>query len=299
MATHNGVELILRINCHKFADNIKTKISYIMKKIIFILAIAMLVAFTACQKEEVVVEAPGEIPGMGNAVGELQVQEPFNLPDGIELVGSVGGLEPGTTGNIAAEGGLKSTETWRCYGSGGRWVKLAVTLKNTSNKYRTVFFPRGLLFKVNKEGYQHAMTLQWTWVCIQPNAERSFALNTYCINKGKHGSDPQANFSILGITNSETMWRLLRMIGWRKINLEHYQQIGTTTALKADELTYDEIQENLQDAVWSMTNGAGLIEEQIQFIESIPMLEDGSYPEGLDDTTVEAPYYFDEYTPVQ
>ncbi len=184
-------------------------------------------------------------------------------------------------------------------GSGGKWVKVKVTMRNTSDKRRTVYFPRGLVFKVNKQDYQHAMLLQWTWICIQPQAEREFVLYLYCINKGKHGSDPQANFSILGITNSNTMWRLLRMIGWRKVNLEHYEQVGSVAQLKADGLDYNTITENLQEAVWSMTNGDGLTETDIQFIESIPMLEEGTYPADLDDKTVEAPYRFDEYTPVQ
>jgi len=274
-----------------------------MRKLISIIAVAMLVAFTACEKEqvEVFVDQPNEIPGMGNADGELQA-DTYSLPEGIEFVGSIGGVTHDQTGSIAMEGDLKSSQTYTCYGSGGRWVKVAVTLKNTSNMNRTVFLPRGLLFKVNKEGYQHAMLLQWTWVCIKPMAERTFVLNLYCINKGLSGSDPHAEFSIIGITNSDLMWSLLRMIGWRKINLEHYTQVGTNAALKSsneDLATYEEIVENLQDAVWSLTNGTGLSDEQVSFIKSIPMLEEGTYPEGLDDKTVEPPYYFDEYTPVQ
>lgn len=265
----------------------------------------MLVTFTACEKEKV--EEPGDIPGMGYASGELQVQEAYSFPEGIELVGSLNGV--GEESSVAMEGdfNLKSaisgveTQTYSCYGS-GRWVKVEVTLKNTSDMNRTVFLPRGLLFKVNKDGYQHAMLLQWTWVCIKPMAERTFILNLYCINKYMSGSSPDAEFSIIGITNSDLMWSLLRMIGWRKINLEHYSQVSTIAALKSsneDLATYEEIVENLQDAVWSLTNGTGLSDEQVNFIKSIPMLEEGTYPEGLDDKTVEPPYYFDEYTPVQ
>lgn len=278
-----------------------------MRKIISLMAGIVLITFTACEKE--VMEEPGNIPGMGDAVGELQA-DPFELPEGIEIVGSIGGIGDSSGGEAAVSGSpsLKSTlsalnsQSYACYGSGGRWVKVAVTLKNSSNMYRTVFLPRGLLFKVNKEGYQHAMLLQWTWVCIKPMAERTFVLNLYCINRGLSGSDPHVEFSILGITNSDVMWSLLRLIGWRKINLEHYQVVSNVSGLKAsadDIRTYEEITEVLQDAIWSLTDGTGLTEEQISFIESIPLLEEGSYPKALDDKTVEPPYYFDEYSPIE
>ncbi|MCU4173849.1 hypothetical protein [Carboxylicivirga sp. N1Y90] len=260
----------------------------------------MLVAFTACEKdEEVVEETPANIPGMGAAAGELQV-DPFNIEtefEGIEIVGAIEGVSPDAS-PIANE--LKSTsaaQSRNCYGS-GHDVRVRVTLKNTSSKRRTVWLPRGLVFKVNKANYQHAMLMQWTWICIQAGETRTFDLNLYCINKGDLGSDSSAEFSILGITNSKVMWRLLRMIGWRKINLEHYEQVADKSALKAETaLSYETIVDNIQEAVWDLTNRSGLDSEREEFIMSIPMLEDGTYPTTLDDKTVDLPEWWNEYIP--
>ncbi len=270
-----------------------------MRKILSMMAVATLLVFTACEKNEPeAIEEPANIPGMGNAEGDLQV-DAYEMPDDIEIIGSIQGVLPDDLGSVNALDGLKATTGYACYGS-GRDVKVQITMKNTSQtKNRTVFLPRGLVFKVNKTGYQHAMLMQWTWVCIKANSSRTFVLNLYCINSGLKGSDSSAEFSILGITNSEVMWKLLRMIGWRKINLEHYQQVNAAALLKSDdEISYDNIVTNVQEAVWELTNGSGLSEESIDYIEGIPFLEEGTYPADLDDKTVEPPYYFDEYTPV-
>ena len=41
---------------------------------------------------EVEKEIPGQIPGMGNAGGDLEVKTPFVLPEGISVVGEVRGI---------------------------------------------------------------------------------------------------------------------------------------------------------------------------------------------------------------
>lgn len=179
-------------------------------------------------------------------------------------------------------------------------MKLKCQLRNNTDDNRTVFFPKGLLCKVNKEGYQNGILLQWSWVCIPPKSDRIFILHVFCINYGKSGSDAESDYNFLGITSSPLMKELCDKIGWRKINYEHYYGNGTSTsALKEENVTYDEIAEDLQNAVWSITNGDGLTDEHISFIESLPLLEEGTYPTELEDETVEYPYYFEEYTPVK
>lgn len=272
-----------------------------MRKIISMLAIAMLVAFTACEKEEEIIEeTPANIPGMGFAGGELQV-DAFNIEEeyeGIEIVGAIEGVHPNSDANDVVGSTLKSSSTTQylnCYGSGSQ-VRVRITLRNTSSRNRTVWLPRGLVFKVNKGSYQHGMLMQWTWVCVKANAERTFVLNLYCINEDLNVSDGTAEFSILGITNSEVMWRLLRMIGWRKINLEHYEQVAQKSVLKAEQaVSYEEIIVNIQNAVWDLTNRSGISEERETFINSIPLLEEGSYPADLDDQSTESPEWWLEY----
>lgn len=267
-----------------------------------VLALGLVLA--SCQKEEAV-DVPGNIPGMGDAVGELQV-DPYSFPEGIEILGVDGVGEEGT---IAIEGdaSLKSTyaneavQTYGNFGSGGRFVKVLIKLKNTTNKNRTCYFPRGCIFKVNIPDYQHGMLCQWAWVNIKANSERTIVLHLYCINKGKNSSDPSAQYNIVGITKSVPVWNLLRKIGWKKINWECYNRNDDVKAsLKSDEvLTYQEITNQLQNTIWALTNGTGTTEEQLSFIESIPMLEAGSYPADLDDRSIAPPYYIDEYTPAQ
>ncbi len=84
-----------------------------MRKVISILAIAMLVAFTACEKDEVAVEAHSEISVMGNAEGVLQA-DAYEFPEGIEFLG-LGGVDPNAPESVAAEGDLKSAQSYRCY----------------------------------------------------------------------------------------------------------------------------------------------------------------------------------------
>jgi len=271
-----------------------------MKKILTYFFLASLVIFAGCEKEENI-EAPGNIPGMGDAAGELQA-DPFNVPEGI-VIESVEGelasiLENEGSAALKSATDVEANQSYSCYGSGGKFIKVRLTLTNTSNFRRSVFLPRGLMFKVKKDGYQHGILLQWTWVCLQPGQTRTIVLNLYCLNRGFDSSTPAVGFSIAGISNSQIMWRLLRRLARKKINFEHYNVVSSSAALKGstDAPRYGEIIEVLQKSVWALTNGTGLSDEQIQIIESIPEVEVGSYPEALEDNTLELPVWWDEYS---
>lgn len=266
-----------------------------INKILTLLAISLL--FVACEKVPTE-ETPGNIPGMGNATGELQV-DPFSLPEGIEIVGAITGVEETVVAAMPGNEFLKSTNSlnnnYYTYGSGGQWIRLSITMRNTTNYRMTVFFPPGLIFKVGEADTQNGILLNWTWISINPHTTRTIHLDLYCLNKGWAGSSISTNYQIHGITTSELMWKLLRTAGLRMINYEHYY---VNTGLKsAEAIDYKEITNQLQDAVWSITNGKGLTDEHIQFIESIPELEPGTYPEGLNDKNAELPLYFEEYSP--
>ncbi len=114
-----------------------------MNKLLTILALFMIVMFNACEIEKT--EEPGEIPGMGNAEGDLEISEAFDLPEGIELVGSLSGFDESTSTASKDEFVLKSnsatTTTYGNYGCGSRWVKLKCQLRNNTDDNRTVFFP--------------------------------------------------------------------------------------------------------------------------------------------------------------
>jgi len=261
-----------------------------MKKILFGLTLLALIS-ASCQKNE---DSPGNIPGMGNTAGDLQVKEPFTLPDGIKIIGDITGLD---------NSGAKSEDaktTYYCYGSGGKMIKLRLTLANTGTHPRTVFFPKGLLWKCRVPGYQSAILCQTTWVSLQPNAQRTIYVDLYCINYGLSPSDHNSTFQIVGITSSTVIQDLLKMIGWRKINYEWiYGTFQGGNKGNATEPTYEEITERIQDIVWDLTNnGTEIAAEDKAFIESIPELPSSEIPT-LDANSQFPEYFKDFLAPVE
>lgn len=276
------------------------------KSVIYFLAFLLVMPFFSCEKDSG--EEPGSIAGMGEASGDIAVTS-FDLPEGLSFDGDISGVDlNGDDGVVASVEDKNLLKSWNFgnlfpdYGSGGQWIKLKLTISNNHDIPRTLFFPKGLVFKVNKPEYQHGILLQWTWFVIKAHSSRTIYLNLFCINKGRHGSSSDVQYTMAGIAQSSVMWNLLNRIGWRKINCEHYfnqsEDLKSTGGLKSTEdlvAQYEEISELLQDAVWSITNGDGLTAQQIQDIEALPMLEEGTYPEGLKDNGENAPFFFEEY----
>jgi hypothetical protein len=259
-----------------------------MKKLLIGFAILTLV-LGSCQKEKSL-DSPGSIQGMGNTAGELGVKEAFQLPQGIALVGDISGL----TDTGLKSGELKST-AYSCYGSGGKMIKLKLTLLNSGNTPRTIYFPKGLLWKCNVSGYQHAIMLQTTWICLRPNSQKTIIMDLYCINYGLSPSDHHSTFQILGISNSRVIGKLIEIIGWRKINYEMIHgsfYYNTKSAALAP--TYEQITERMQSIVWNLTNnGKDISAEDQAFIESIPVLSSSEIP-ALDENS-QFPEYFEEF----
>lgn len=272
-----------------------------LSKLLLIIAILGL-GFNSCEKEEM----PGEIPGMGNAGGELEVKSQFVEPEGIEISGLTGvsyNSPVSAQGFVEGKGYPKSgsinMSNFSRYGSGGQWVKIKVNLKNTRNDGRCVWFPRGLVFKVSHPEYQNAILLCWTPVWVDANSTREIVLDVYCINKGKNGSDENVTYTIMGVTSSVVINKLLELIGWRMINIEFYQspyQNAKTKSLNADDFNYNNMVVQLQDALWTLTNdGKELSQAQIDYINSLPMMPEGSYPANLDDEGALPPSNWREY----
>ena len=253
-----------------------------MKKVLLGIA-ALSLIFVSCTK--VAEESAGNIQGMGNTPGNLEIESPFVLPEGIVLVGDITGLD-----NSAAKAGDSKAIAPYCYGSGGKMIKLKITLLNTSNKYKTIFFPKGLLWKCNQEGYQDALLCQTTWCTVEPNSQRTILMDLYCINYGRDPSDNLSSYRILGITSSKIIWSFLNRIGWRKINFEHWYSPSKGDA----QPSYEEITERFQNIVWDLTNhGVEISDEDKAFIESIPELAPEEIP--VVDENSRYPEYFDEY----
>lgn len=255
-----------------------------MKKYTILLVAISFVSLMSCESD-----ALGDIEGMGDNAGELKVKEPYNLPNGILLLGDVTGVEnPGLKSS-----GLKSsfnTNSGSSFYGSGRYVRLQFNLLNTKEFARTVFFPKGLVWKCNNGSYQNGLTCQTTWVCIPANSSRLINIDVYCANANLLSNPTQTTtYQILGVTSSKTMWGLLDRIGWRKINYEMYQ-INT----KADGPTYEEITLRIQTMVHQITDlGTGLSEEDIEFIQRIPEIEVDQRP--TVDENSQFPEYFEEF----
>ena len=262
-----------------------------MKKTILLLVALSLIGFNSCKKSNP--EAPGNIEGMGNTAGELQIKQAFIIPEGINLIGDITGI-----GNSSAKNGeLKSVIEADSksgvpqFGS-GLVVRLKLTLLNSRNNRRTVFFPKGLIWKCLDNAYQHGLQCQTTWVCLDPNEMRTIFVDLYCVNLGTPAPDQDGKYKILGVTSSSVLWNLLNKIGWRKINFEMiYPNLSGKGEIGP---TYEEITDRLQTIVHNLTDrGIELSSEDKTFIESIPELALEEIP--VVDENSQYPEYFEEF----
>lgn len=261
-----------------------------MKKVLLGLIIVSFFSLFSCEKEKL--DTPGNISGMGNTSGDLEIKEFFELPKGINLVGDITGVKSpvGKSGEIGQSLGDAKAD-FSIFGSGG-FVRLKLTLSNFRDYPITVFFRKGLVFRCNYGGFQQGLCAQTTWACIQPHSVRSLYVDLYCLNKGIPAPDQTGKYSILGITGSQTMWNLLNLIGWRKINYEMcYPRFHK--GIEA-EPTYEEIIARMQTIVHNLTNdGLEITAEDKAFLESIPELTPSEIPPL--DIDLQYPEYFDEF----
>ena len=255
-----------------------------MKKFInlfFIIALVM-IGFTSCEQKEEVQEG---IPGMGETPGELEIKEAFVVPEGITITG-LEGLE-----NVSADASqaqLKSSQfSFFRRGCGGSfyngnfvaWITVNLVFHNSGNGERCITLPQGLVFSVNKPGYQHGITVSPVRICIEGNGARTVSLYLMCINRGKTGSTADVKYTIKGTTGAKKILSLLNRLKDRKLDWQDYVGSLTSAQLKSvnaeDLAKYKEIADEIQNDIWTITNDEkDLSQEQIEYIESIPMLVD-------------------------
>lgn len=233
---------------------------------ILLIAIASLFLFS-CEK----IEKPGNIPGMGNAPGELQAEK-YEFHEDL-TISSFKGVGEVVALKSAQEDDLTYNYDEVQHGSGDQ-VILEVTITNNSNDCRTAYFLAGTVFKVNKGGYQNGILLSPVVVCLDGNETKVVTLQLYCLNLGLEGSDESASYEFLGVSTSESIKNLLDRLRFKMLNYEHYLVTGELTL-------YHEIVKTLQDAVWEITNGGGNVDGYMEFINSIPRVPHGYYPDGI------------------
>ncbi len=270
-----------------------------MRKLLNLIMVSSLILFVACQDDDTKVEeTAGNIPGMGNTPGDLEVSE-YNLPEGLEIVGDISGILESESTVAQEYASLKATNTSskRFYGCGGTYIQVQLTLKNNIERRRTCFFPPGLIFKVNNNDHQHAFNLCWTWFCFEPLETRTIVLYLFCINRGRTESLVNTVYEILGKTTSVNMKWLANRCNGKRMNWECFSHNKTQSYLKSGD-TYEEVAGEMQEVIWALTNGDGLTEEQEAYIDELPSLDTDQLPVGYEDIdNFEPPYYWDEYSP--
>ncbi|MFT5749510.1 MAG: hypothetical protein ACI93S_000771 [Ancylomarina sp.] len=240
-----------------------------MKKFSYLIAIILVasISFVSCDKDDSKSkeEVPGEIPGMGNAGGDLEVVAPFVLPEGISFVGTIKGFgdsEVPLAGeafpNIGSQ--LKDYEG-PVLGSGGQWLALELIFDNASSVNKDVVIPAGCVFEVQEDGYQHGIVLQDVRIHVLGNNQIQVKLYLYCINKGKEGSSSVTTYVIRGVSTSEWIAKLVAALEYKKIDVSDF------TPEELEE--YNRISEAIQEIVWGITNGYGVNDRDWDFINAL------------------------------
>jgi hypothetical protein len=251
-----------------------------MKKLLFSILVVGAFLMSSCQKDEEV-DVPGNIPGMGDNTAALEVK-PVSLPANVAVVGEIKGYE----GDSNKSSSL--FPNFKLFGSGCNYVTLEYTLRNDNRYPVTVFIPAGTIFRSNNASFQHGILLQWVWVCIPANSQRTIVLYLYCLNWGKDYSSSSCTYEMVGQTLSAPIQSLLDMLKFKKINFEFYK------GSKSNQLS--DLTNALQEAIWGLTNhGRQVSNEHKEFFRGLPELDRKKIPEKMYNSSAALPVYFDEY----
>jgi hypothetical protein len=223
-----------------------------MRKILFLVTFSFIVAvsFLSCGKDKNNDDDPGNIPGMGDEGGELEVDEPYTYS-----------LAPSIVGDIIG-GTVNPMPTENAVGSGGGWVILDILLENTTEKEAYFSLAGGSVIECQTASYQHAISIRRVDVSVEAESTKGFKLLVYCINRGRSGSSPDITYIIKGVTSSDRMMRLVEALEDKKIDIRDY--------LPDHISEFVELSKKIQDIVWAITNDSGLNDEDWVFINSLP-----------------------------
>ncbi len=263
-----------------------------MKRFYLFLALSLIaLGMAACTQDKEssnppVAYNPGEIPGLGDAEGEL-TGSPFVLPKGVELVGDItgGGAQyyywqteedyspaghafvekDGTVTTRAFFPAQSEEEYIPCYGSGYGYVDLLVSLKNTNSSPTTVTFPAALILRNLGGDCQNGVLLKRTDVVLPAQTTQTICLLLYCGNSGKGSAYGEAEYVWGVVSNAAPLLDLCERVKDRRINIEEFDP-----RLEEDYYIYSEQVSRLQDIVWEVTDYEGLGEASIEYLNALP-----------------------------
>ena len=235
------------------------------KRFLIVILIISSGLFFSCEKSDTNnKEEPGNIPGMGNAGGQLEVVAPFVLPEGISLVGEIKGFgdsEVPLSGAAVPINNRVKDYYNPVLGSGGQWLALELIFSNASSVNQEFVIPGGCVFEVQQDGYQHGVALQDVRIHVLGNNQIQIKLYLYCINKGKKGSSSVTTYVIRGVSTSEWIAKLVLALEYKKIDVSDF------TPEEMEE--YTRITTAIQEIVWAITNGYGVNQTDWDFINSL------------------------------
>ncbi|MGB6092477.1 MAG: thioester domain-containing protein [Moheibacter sp.] len=221
-----------------------------------IMLLAVSLSFVACSKDdddsdignETGSYQPGNIPGMGEAGGEL-TGTAFMLTDKIEI-----------NGGIKGQLFLPEDDDEYCQIKGsGSFVLLSLEFVNHLGKDTLLVFPAGLTFRADNIEDQNGILVQETKISLAEGQTCKTFIPTYCINQEKHGSTQNSSYSFGPITNASPMQELIQLVKNKRINYEDFVH---------EEDYYDGVYV-LQNAIWSITDRDGLTQENRNEIQSL------------------------------
>ena len=274
-------------------NNLKTATSKLM---LFACAIIMTLSLNSClddwfkkDKEEEGVE----IPGLGNAGGEL-TGTPFKLPDGVVVEGEITGASYSndqdnywtrsfasgvTTRSFIHKDGrvetkpipvqTRANETTPIFyyrGSGPGYVDLLIPLRNTRSTSVDVTFPAATILVSKAGDCQNGVLLKKVTVTIPANSVYHLCLVFYCGNASKSSAGRYDVYVFGVVSNARALLDLCDRVKNKKINIEEFSRTNSN-----DRNTYSDQASRLQSIVWNVTDYYGkLDEEDIKYINSLP-----------------------------
>lgn len=220
--------------------------------------LVMGILLNGCKKEdqeEEIMETAGQIPGMGGDPRPLQGEQ-FRLPPGVSLVGNITGQEEGPTGVECV------------YDGQGGLVSVQMTLRRDSiGGPMTVEFPEGLIIISTSEFFQKGLLIEKVLVELPPKDPGASSptcqvtLLLSCLNEWKHRSNNTATYQFGPVTSSAIIRDFIQLLSDKKIRYSDYDPADAEWPL---------IDEIIQEALWNLTDGEGLTEDDLEQIGGIP-----------------------------
>ncbi|BAX82613.1 hypothetical protein [Labilibaculum antarcticum] len=227
----------------------------------FILLIGI---FVSCDKENIdEQDLPGNIPGMGNAGGELEVIEAFEMPEGLSFDGEITGYDASQIivdkGNVTSQNSVKSLSI-QIAGSGGEYIAILVGINNNTDQPIPYVIKKGTVFACSEDGYQNGICVKEIVFYIPANSRLQLIVQLYCANAGAEGSDSNVTYKQRGVTSSLNMMEIIDALKSKQVNIDEFQDLTKYYLWRT----------KIQAIIWSCTNGGGVSSESWDFIDSLP-----------------------------